>query len=278
VAGHLVTPGTLFVVATHLGDLSSRGADTLRAVALVAAEDTRRTRALLSHLDAHPRLLSFHAHSPPGRLAAIVQALAAGESVALVTDAGTPTISDPGGELVAGARAAGCPVVVVPGPSAVVAALSVSGLPADRFTFLGFAPRRGPERTALLTHAAHSPWTSVLFEAAPRLARLLADLSTACGVERPVAVTRELTKLHEEVRAGTLGELAVYYQSHEPRGELTVVVAGRPAAAPAPTPPDARRRAAELLATGTSRRDTVRRLVEEFALPRNEAYRLVTEL
>jgi len=277
----VVTPGTLFVVATplgHLADLSPRGADTLRAVALVAAEDTRRTRALLSHLDAHPRLVSFHAHSPPGRLAAIVRALAAGTSVALVTDAGTPTISDPGAELVARAREAGCPVAVVPGPSAVAAALSVSGLPADRYTFLGFVPRRGPERAALLVHAAHSRWSIVLFEAAPRLGRLLVDLSVACGAERAAAVARELTKLHEEVRAGTLGELAVYYEAHEPRGELTVVVAGQSDPAPAPTPPDARERAAVLLAAGTSRRDVVRRLVEEFALPRNEAYRLVTEL
>jgi 16S rRNA (cytidine1402-2'-O)-methyltransferase len=276
-----VTPGTLFVVATplgHLGDLSPRAADTLRTVALVAAEDTRRTRALLSHLDAHPRLMSFHAHSPPGRLAAVVRALAAGRSVALVTDAGTPTISDPGAPLVARAREAGCPIVVVPGPSAVAAALSVSGLPADRYMFLGFVARRGPERAALLERAAHSPWTVVLFEAPPRLADLLRDLSATCGEDRRASVARELTKLHEDVRAGTLGELAVYYQTHEPRGELTVVVAGSPDRAPDAPSPDARGRAAELLATGSSRRDVVRRLVEELALPRNEAYRLVTEL
>jgi 16S rRNA (cytidine1402-2'-O)-methyltransferase len=276
-----VTPGTLFVVATplgHLGDLSPRAADTLRTVALVAAEDTRRTRALLSHLDAHPRLVSFHAHSPPGRLAAVVRALAAGRSVALVTDAGTPTISDPGAPLVARAREAGCSIVVVPGPSAVAAALSVSGLPADRYTFLGFVARRGPERAALLEHAARSPWTVVLFEAPPRLADLLRDLSATCGEDRRASVARELTKLHEDVRAGTLGELAVYYQTHEPRGELTVVVAGSPDRAPDAPSPDARGRAAELLAAGSSRRDVVRRLVEEFALPRNEAYRLVTEL
>jgi 16S rRNA (cytidine1402-2'-O)-methyltransferase len=281
VARHLVTPGTLFVVATplgHLGDLSPRAAETLRTVALVAAEDTRRTRTLLSHLDAHPRLVSFHAHSPPGQRTAIVRALTAGDAVALVTDAGTPTISDPGAALVADARHAGCPVVTVPGPSAVAAALSVSGLPADRYTFLGFIARRGAERAALLEQAAQSPWSVVLFEAPPRLAALLADLCDACGAERPAVVARELTKRYEEVRAGTLGELAVYYQSHEPRGELTVVVAGRTDRAPAPTPADARARAAELLAAGTSRRDVVRRVMEEFALPRNEAYRLVTEL
>lgn len=281
-AGFLVTPGTLSVVATplgHLGDLAPRAADVLRAADLVAAEDTRRVRKLLQHVDAHPRVLSFHAHSPPGRLAAILAALDGGAAVALVTDAGTPTVSDPGADLVAAARARGHTVVAVPGPSAVAAALSVSGLSADRYTFLGFLPRKGPDREALLAQLAATPRTVVLFEAAPRLARLLADVARVAGADRQVVVARELTKVHEEVRIGTAGELAGYYASHEPRGELTIVIGG---AAPADAMPvgtdEAAARARVLLAAGVSRRDAVGRLVAEFGLPRNEAYRLITEL
>lgn len=281
-AGYLVTPGTLSVVATplgNLGDLTPRAAEVLRAADLVAAEDTRRARKLLHHVDAHPRVLSFHAHSPPGRLAAILAALDRGAAVALVTDAGTPTVSDPGADLVAAARARGHTVVAVPGPSAVAAALSVSGLPADRYTFLGFLPRKGPDREALLGHLAATPLTVVLFEAAPRLARLLGDVQRVVGADRQVAVTRELTKLHEEVRTGTVGELAGYYASHEPRGELTIVIDGAVPADPTPVGTDeAAARARELLAAGVSRRDAVGRIVAEFGLPRNEAYRLITEL
>lgn len=279
----LVSRGRLSVVATplgHLGDLSPRAADALRGADLVAAEDTRRARTLLAHVGARPRVVSFHAHSPPGRLRAILDALAGGAAVALVTDAGTPTVSDPGAALVGRARDAGHAVEVVPGPSAVAAALSVSGLPADRYLFLGFLPRRGRERRELLAAAARSPWTVVLFEAPSRVARLLADLAAAAGATRPAVVARELTKLHEEVRAGTLDELTVYYAAHEARGEITVVLGGgEPAPSPA-TPPasDTRARARELLAQGRSRKDVARLLAAELGVPRNEAYRLVTDL
>jgi 16S rRNA (cytidine1402-2'-O)-methyltransferase len=281
VARVVVSRGRLAVVATpigNLGDLTPRAAETLRQADLVAAEDTRRARTLLRHVGARPRLMSFHAHSPPARLAAILAVLAAGGSVALVTDAGTPTVSDPGAELVRRARQSGFPVEAIAGPSAVAAALSVSGLPADRYLFLGFVPRRGRERRELLAAAARSPWTVVLFEAPPRLPALLADLALEAGAERPAAVARELTKLHQEVRVGTLDALAGYYGSHEVRGEITLVLEGAgPAAAP-PPPLDPTTRARQLLESGLSRKDAARRVAQELGVPRNEAYRLVTDL
>lgn len=274
--------GTLFVVATplgNLGDLSPRAAETLRGVAVVAAEDTRRTRVLLAHIDAHPRLLSYHAHSSPSRRDAILEPLAAGEDVALVTDAGTPTISDPGAALVAVARAAGFTVVVVPGPSAVTAALSGAGLPADRYTFLGFLPRKGADRRRLLAEIASSPVTVVLFEAANRLAKLLADLAVVAGGERAVTVGRELTKLHEEFRAGTLDALTGYYAAHEPRGEVTVVIAGAPIPVAEELDEAAlHEEARRLLAQGMTRRDAARRLADAFGVSRNAAYELVASL
>lgn len=274
--------GALYVVATplgNLGDLSPRAADTLRAVAVVAAEDTRRTRPLLTHIGAHARLVSYHAHSEASRADAILALLDDGTDVALVTDAGTPTVSDPGASLVAAARARGLRVVVVPGPSAVTAALSGSGLPADRYCFLGFLPRRGADRRARLAEIAASPITVVLFEAANRVGPLLADLAAAAGATREAVVGRELTKLHEEFQAGTLGELAGYYTTHEPRGEVTVVIAGAaPAAAPVPDEARIRAEAARLLAAGVSRRDAARQIADAFGIARNAAYQLVASL
>ena len=226
---------TLYVVATplgNLGDLSPRAADLLRRVPVVAAEDTRRTRGLLSHLGASPTVLSFHAHSGERRLDTVLGILRDGRDVALVSDAGTPGVSDPGADLVAAARDAGIAVIPIPGPSAVATALSATGLPADRYLFLGFLPRKGGERTRLLTRAAEEEWSVVLFEAPTRLGALLQDLARVAGPARRAAVARELTKLHEEFRSGTLAELADYYSEHEPRGEITVVVAGTGGPAP----------------------------------------------
>ncbi len=275
-------PGTLYIVATplgNLGDLSTRAAEVLRSVAVVAAEDTRRTRGLLSHLGASPRLLSYHAHSDDGRLETLLEILDAGRDVALVSDAGTPVVSDPGVDLVAAAREAGATIVPIPGPSAVAAALSAAGLRGDRYLFLGFIPRKGGERARLLSRAATEEWSVVLFEAPPRLVDLLQDLATVAGADRRAVVARELTKLHEELRAGTLEELAGYYSEHPPRGELTIVVegTGTPAEPPDRTG-DAVEQAALLLAEGLTRREVVRRLSETLGLSRNDAYRLVMEL
>lgn len=273
--------GTLYVVATPLGnlaDLSPRAADTLRRVTAVAAEDTRHTRPLLTHVGSSADLVSVHAHSSAAALERVLDLLASGRDVALVTDAGTPAVSDPGAALVAAARARDFPVVTVPGPSAVAAALAVSGIPADRYLFLGFLPRKGPERRRLLGLVAQSEWTVVLFESPLRTVELLEDLSAACGVERRAAVARELTKLFEETRSGTLTELLGYYRDAPPRGEVTVVVAGTGTPHREALTPDPEARARVLLAQGMSRRDVTEALIEETGISRNAAYRLVNEL
>jgi len=278
--------GTLYVVATPLGnleDLSPRAASTLKRVTAIAAEDTRHTKPLLTHVGSRAELISFHAHSSEAAPRRILHLLASGKDVALVTDAGTPTVSDPGARLVAAARARDIPVVSIPGPTAVAAALSVSGLGADRFLFLGFIPRKGAERRRLLDVVARSEWTVALFEAPPRVAELLADLAAACGADRPAAVARELTKLFEETRAGTLAELAGYYAEAPPRGEVTVMVAGtgkpgRDEGPAPPAPPDREARARALLAQGMTRRDVAEQLAAETGITRNSAYRLVNDL
>jgi 16S rRNA (cytidine1402-2'-O)-methyltransferase len=274
--------GTLYVVATplgNLGDLTPRAAELLRTVPVVAAEDTRRTRGLLSHLGASPRLLSFHAHSPAARAQSLLEILQSGRDVALVSDAGTPVVSDPGASLVQVVREAGVPVVPIPGASAVATAVSVSGFEGDRYLFLGFLPRKGAERQRLLTRAAQEEWPTVFFEAPNRLGGLLADLADLAGDDRQVTVARELTKIHEEIRTGTLGSLALHYAQTEPRGEITVVLAGTGVPE---EPPD---RTAEggtlaqaLLAAGLSRRDVVEQLTTRLGIARNEAYRMVMEL
>ncbi len=273
---------TLYVVATplgNLGDLSLRAAEILRSVPVVAAEDTRRTKGLLDHIRAAPQLLSFHAHSPERRLSTLLGILEDGRDVALVSDAGTPLISDPGADLVAAVRERGLAVVPIPGPSAVATALSVAGLGGDRYLFLGFVPRRGTERRRLLERAATEEWPVVFFEAPPRVQALLSDLGDFAGGDRRAVVARELTKLHEEVRGGTLVELANAYADADPRGEVTIVLAGtgKPA-----EPPDRSEEAAELaralLAEGKTRREVVREVTDRLALPRNDVYRMVMEL
>jgi 16S rRNA (cytidine1402-2'-O)-methyltransferase len=275
-------PGTLYVVATplgNLGDLTLRAGEVLRQVPVVAAEDTRHTRGLLTHLGASPQLLSFHAHSDARRVEVLLDILRDGRDVALVSDAGTPVVSDPGAELITAVREAGLRIVPIPGPSAVATALSAAGLGGDRYLFLGFVPRKGSERTRLLARAVQEEWPVVFFEAPPRLTALLRDLAAAAGAGRRAVVTRELTKLHEDIRGGTLAELEAHYEATEPRGELTVVLAGtgKPA-----EPPDRTEEAVELaqtlLADGATRKEVVRRLTDALGLPRNDAYRLVMEL
>ncbi len=275
--------GTLYVVATplgNLGDLSPRAAATLQQAAVVAAEDTRHTKPLLTHVGSRADLVSFHAHSTDRALERLLRLLGGGTDVALVTDAGTPTVSDPGAELVAAARARGIPVVTIPGPTAVAAALAVSGLSADRYVFLGFLPRKGPDRRRLLETVAHSEWTVVMFEAPNRVAELLADLAAACGggTARPATVSRELTKVFEETRAGTLAELAGYYADAPPRGEVTVVVAGTGKPRPAPVAADPEARARDLLGQGMTRKNVAEQVAQETGISRNAAYRLVNEL
>lgn len=279
-----MTIGTLHVVATPLGnleDLSPRAARVLRSASVIAAEDTRRTRRLLAAIDAHPdSLLSYHAHSRPSRTTQLLDVLRAGGDVALVSDAGAPGISDPGGELVALARQMGAVVVPIPGPSAVSTALQAAGLPADRYLFLGFLPRKGSIRRQRLGELAGSPWTVVFFEAAPRLAATLNELADLLLPDRRVVVAREMTKVHEEFRVGGASELARHYHENPARGEVTVVVAGADSPEVIESHPDGEELhqiIAAMLATGESRREIARRLSREHGIPRNTAYRLVTE-
>jgi 16S rRNA (cytidine1402-2'-O)-methyltransferase len=208
----------------------------------------------------------------------VVRILVDGRDVALITDAGTPAISDPGVALVAAARERGIPIVTIPGPSAVAASLAVSGIPADRYLFLGFLPRKGSDRRRLLLTAASSEWTVVLFEAPNRVTQLLADLIDVCGPDRQAAVSRELTKVFEETRSGTLQELSEHYAETSVRGEVTVVVAGTGKERVVELPPDPTDRAKALLAEGLSRKDAADRLAEETGISRNTAYRVVNEL
>ncbi|OLC72327.1 MAG: 16S rRNA (cytidine(1402)-2'-O)-methyltransferase [Gemmatimonadetes bacterium 13_1_40CM_4_69_8] len=275
--------GTLYVVATplgNLGDLSPRAADTLKRVSAVAAEDTRHSKPLLHHAGSHAELISFHEHSSDRALERILRILTDGRDVALITDAGTPAISDPGVALVAAARERGIQVVTIPGPNAVAASVSVSGISGDRYLFLGFLPRKGSDRRRFLLTAAQSEWTVVMFEAPNRVTQLLADLAEVCGPERHVAVSRELTKVFEETRAGTLQELSEHYAEAPARGEVTVVLSGtgKQRVEEPPPPPDPGERAKALLAEGLSRKDVAHRLAEETGISRNTAYRLVSEL
>ena len=218
--------GTLYVVATPIGnleDLSSRAERVLGEVKLIAAEDTRVTRKLLGRIGVKTPMVSHHAHSRDSRTERVLEALESGD-VALVTDAGAPGVSDPGARLVAAASERGHSVVSIPGPSAVTAALGVSGLPADRFLFLGFLPRKSAERRRLLEHAGDDPGTLVCFETPHRLLESLADIQ-AVWPERRLAVCRELTKLHEEVFRGTTGEALEHFKN--PRGEFVIVIEGR---------------------------------------------------
>ncbi len=274
--------GSLFVVATPIGnleDVTLRALRVLREVGLVLAEDTRRTRILLERHGIAARPVSLHAHNEAARCDEVLAALADGRSVALVSDAGTPLVSDPGERLVAAAIEAGYAVVPVPGASAVLAALAASGLPPLPFAFVGFPPRRASARTALFSSYRGRPETLVLFESPHRTAATLRALADALG-ERRACVARELTKVHEELARGTLGELAERYREGA-RGEVTIVVAGATAdgaheGARAQAPVDLEARIAELAAAGHSTRDIATRLARETGLPRRHLYGLAS--
>jgi 16S rRNA (cytidine1402-2'-O)-methyltransferase len=269
--------GTLTLVATpigNLGDVPPRATEALAGAAIVCCEDTRRTGRLLEHLGVpKATYLVVNEHTEHGAAVEVVEALLRGDGVALVTDAGTPGISDPGGRIVRAALDAGCTVTMVPGPSAAVMALVLSGLDSSRFVFEGFLPRSGEARDARIAEIAREGRTTVIYEAPHRLERTLADLSSACGPERRVAVARELTKLHEEVRRTSLAEAAAHARDVEPRGEYVVVVEGAPAAAPAGDD-ELRTALRSLLDAGSSVRDAAADVAARFDVPRNRTYDL----
>jgi 16S rRNA (cytidine1402-2'-O)-methyltransferase len=273
--------GALVLVGVPIGnlaDMSPRATQALRDADVVACEDTRDTRKLLNLLDVgRKRLVAVHDHNEADMADKIVALLADGLRVALVSDAGMPGISDPGEKLVAAVAGAGHDVEVVPGPSAAITALVVSGLPAGRFCFEGFLPRKGSGRTERLQHLATEPRTSILYEAPHRVAATVDDLVAACGADRPVALARELTKLFEEVWRGTLGELAEHLAANERRGEYVLVLGGAPDRRPA-TDDDITAALSVRLAAGVDRKTAIAEVAKELGVPKRTVYDAALDL
>jgi len=281
------TGGRLFVVATpigNLGDITLRALEVLRDVPLIAAEDTRLTRRLLDRHEIEARMVSYHARSGPRRLEELLDRLRGGEDVALVTDAGTPGVSDPGGELVAAWASEGGIVVPIPGPSAALAALVASGVAGPRWSFEGFLPRTGRDRRERLARIAADERATLVYEAPGRVAATLRDLAAVCGSERPAAVCRELTKLHEEIVRGSIGELARAASDGELtlRGEFVIVLgegrggAGLPSADSVAAADDAlaaaRAEVERLVGDGVARGEAARRVSAASGIVRRRLY------
>ncbi|MHB1711814.1 MAG: 16S rRNA (cytidine(1402)-2'-O)-methyltransferase [Acidimicrobiales bacterium] len=271
--------GILVLVGTpigNLGDLSPRAVHTLSTADVIYCEDTRHSRKLLTHAGiSGVRLRSLHRHNEDDRIDEVVASVAAGRTVAMVSDAGMPGISDPGGKVVAAVASAGLGISVIPGPSAVLSALVTSGLPTDRFCFEGFLPRSGRERRHRLASVAGESRTTVLFEAPGRLAATLGELAQACGHDRPVAVARELTKLHEQIWRGSAGDVSSWVAAEAVRGEVVIVVAGIPEADVAEVEDGPLVEALGVrLASGERTRGAVDAVAGEFGVPRRRVYDL----
>jgi 16S rRNA (cytidine1402-2'-O)-methyltransferase len=272
--------GRLVLVGAPLGniaDASARLRDALAAADVIAAEDTRRLHRLAHDLGVTigGRIVSYFEGNEERRTPELLETLLGGAVIAVVTDGGMPSVSDPGYRLVRAAIDAGVPVTCAPGPSAVTTALALSGLPCDRFCFEGFLPRKPGERAVRLTELATEPRTMVFFEAPHRIAAALAALATAFGPDRPAAVCRELTKTYEEVRRATLGTLATWAADGEPRGEITVVVAGAPVAVARPSDADLLAAVAAREDAGTHRKDAIAEVASRYGLPKRDVYNLV---
>ena len=268
--------GMLYLVPTpigNLGDISPRMAEALAQADFIAAEDTRVSVKLLNHLGIKKPMVSYYRHNTSTSGPAILERLLAGESCALVTDAGTPAISDPGEELVAACAAQGIPVVSIPGPCALVTALAASGLPTGRFTFEGFLAMNKKNRRAHLEELRQEQRTMIFYEAPHKLNATLADLAEVFGPDRRISLCRELTKLHEEVRRTTLGEAVAWYEENPPRGEFVLVVEGAAESAKeTPTLEQGLERVAQLRTEGLSLKDAARQAAKETGLPKNELY------
>ncbi len=273
-------PGTLYLVGTPIGnleDMTFRAVKILQQVDLIAAEDTRHTGKLLHHFQIHTPQISYHDHNRQSRIPELLTLLTQGKAIALVSDAGMPGISDPGYELVKVCAEANLSVVPIPGSSAAITALTVSGLPSNRFVFEGFLPTKPKLRQARLEQLQNEPRTLIFYEAPHRLQQTLSDLQVL-GADRFIALARELTKLHEEIWRGTIAAAIAHYQLNSPQGEYTLVVAG---AAPNPAMISETRLKAELqqlLQSGLSRSEASRQLAQQTTLPRRQIYQLALSL
>lgn len=267
---------TLCLVPTPIGnlsDISPRARQALADADFIAAEDTRVALRLLNHLELKKPLVSYYEHNKDGSGPKIVARILTGQRCALVSDAGSPAISDPGEDLVRLCAEAGIPVTAIPGPCAAITALSISGLPTGRFCFEGFLSTNKKSRQAHLDGLRSETRTMIFYEAPHKLTATLADLSAVFGAERRISLCRELTKLHEEVLRTTLGEAAAYYAEHAPRGEFVLIVEGAAPLAPeAVSEADALEAVRALIGQGLSRKDAVRRVSEQTGIPKNELY------
>jgi 16S rRNA (cytidine1402-2'-O)-methyltransferase len=270
-------PGTLFIVSTpigNMGDFSFRAVDVLKSVAVVLAEDTRHTRHLLDRYEISTPATAYHEHNEAKTTPRLVARLLEGASLALVSDAGTPLVSDPGARLVRAAIDAGIPIVPIPGPSAALAALVASGLEVDRFLFLGFLPRSGRDRRAAFDEIVDSSHTVVVYESPNRLADTLAELERLGGGLRPAVVAREMTKQFENIQRGTVADLLAYYRERPVRGEVVLVIGGAVGAVRVASEEDVAARVRSLRAAGLSARDASAQVAAEMGVSKRVAYRL----
>ncbi len=273
--------GTLYVVGTPIGnleDMTFRAIDVLKQVDLIAAEDTRHTGKLLQYFQIKTPQISHHEHNRVTRIPELVEKLKQGASIAIVTDAGMPCVSDPGYELVKACVDAGLPVVPIPGVTAVITAIAASGLNSLRFSFEGFLPAKEKERQETLALLHAETRTMVFYESPHRLRESLASMAGVFGADRPVTIGRELTKLHEEFWRGPVGEAIALYQTREPKGEYTIVVAGSTVVVASVSDEDLRSALGRLLGDGLSRSAASKQLAQELNLPKREVYQISLEM
>lgn len=274
-------PGTLYIVATPIGnleDMTFRGVRILQTVNLIAAEDTRHTGKLLQHFQIKTPQISYHEHNRQSRIPELLEYMANGQAIALVSDAGMPGISDPGYELVIACIDAGITVVPIPGASAVITALSAAGLPTDRFVFEGFLPAKAAKRREYLESLQTESRTLIFYESPYRLQESLQDLATVWGGDRQIVLARELTKLYEEFWRGTIAEAIAHYSQREPQGEYTLVVDGNPPVHPQLTEEQLKAELLQIMTQGISRSQASRQLAKITSLPRRQLYQLALSL
>jgi 16S rRNA (cytidine1402-2'-O)-methyltransferase len=272
-----ITANTLYLVGTpigNLGDMTMRGLEVLKGVDTIAAEDTRHTGKLLHHFQIKTPQISYHQHNEQQRIPDLIERLKSGKSIALVTDAGMPGISDPGYLLVSACVAAGIRVIPIPGVTAVITAVSASGLPSDRFVFEGFLPAKGQERRDRLESVSGDARTLVFYESPHRLRQTLADFATTFGVDRQIVLGRELTKLHEEFWRGNISEAIEHYTQVEPQGEYAIVLAGAAVSHPTLSDEAIDNALIELMLAGTSRSQASRIVAEQISQSRRYVYQL----